>query len=243
MQGYRRQPSAYQKRYKTSRRKRGPQLSVSRIRRVGSVRQSMNVIPPMVRRGAEKKYFDVAVASYSCSADAPARTLLNGMDQGSTALTRIGNKINMDSIQVKGLIMPGQDTVTDPTHVRIMIVYDKQPNGAVWGVTDLLTSSSSNSFRNMAYQSRFKVIYDKTFAMGGFIQDVVNHAYDSNSCVRSINIYKKLPADARNSQYTGAGAGIATINTGSLYMLTISNVNDGTTYVFNAICRLRYYDY
>ena len=46
--------------------------------------------------------------------------------------------------------------------VRIIVYLDRQCNGAAAGVTDLLESASYLSFRNLANQSRFKFLYDKT---------------------------------------------------------------------------------
>ncbi len=45
-----------------------------------------------------------------------------------------------------------------------MLYWDKQCNGAAASVTDILESNNYNSFRNLANNKRFKILYSKIYA-------------------------------------------------------------------------------
>jgi len=101
--------------------------------------------------------------------------LLNGCAQGTTAFTRIGNRINIKSILIRACIQVPDADVNVPSFsqcVRIMIVKDRQPNGQSFAVGDLLdtTPTAGNvttHAMNLTYRQRFKVLCDRHYVLSG----------------------------------------------------------------------------
>ena len=104
----------------------------------------------------------------------------------------------MMSVQVRGFIKP-EDAVAPGANVvdnmaRIMIVYDRQPNGAIATIANILSAATSVSFMNLDNRDRFKVICDIHFKLGPRYLDTTatqTYAYSgANGDV--VNIYRKL---------------------------------------------------
>ena len=81
-------------------------------------------------------------------------TVLNDVAQGTTAITRLGRKILMKSVLVQG-------TLTNSSgQGRILIVYDRQANGAAPAATDVLTSNTIMAIQNLDNRDRFIILAD-----------------------------------------------------------------------------------
>lgn len=175
--------------------------------------------------------------------------LMNSLGVGGNINQRIGRKVTMKSIKMDMLLraacaapqlnalvgtQPGNPTPTYPMAIRLMIVYDRQTNGAAPQYADVLTSPgcagiqgavqqvqicSSNNLNN---RSRFLTIFDKTYYLGTQDKTVV-----------PISIYKKLnlPVIYSNNLTTSA-YDVSCIATGGLFFLAISDNN--TAVVANA---------
>ncbi len=106
----------------------------------------------------ERKIIDTQLTS-SASGTAPGLVQLTNLAQGNTDTTRIGNKIMITGIQFRYL-------VTDTVHnvARVMIIQDKQTNGAIFAATQVLDDISAGdaivSLRNRDEVKRFRVIHD-----------------------------------------------------------------------------------
>jgi len=150
-------------------------------------------------------------------------TLLNGLKLGTSAFARIGNKITMKSLYWSvafGLSSqdndPAVDTNINNVPVRMLIVYDKQTNGALPVLSDLLSAVSGvdnstsrsidvNSPNNLNNKDRFIVLADKRFIL-----------QTGGPSSRYIKKYKKLSTGV--AYKSGATAGtIADITSGGLY--------------------------
>lgn len=107
----------------------------------------------------ERKTIDSQVTNQA-SNTVPVFIQLTNIVQGNTDITRIGNKIMITGVQLKYTVT---DTVTNP--VRIMLVLDKQTNGALLAANDILEDSTTGdaiiSPRNRDESLRFRVLYDK----------------------------------------------------------------------------------
>lgn len=154
-------------------------------------------------------------------------TELNCVQQGATVANRIGNKIVIRSIHLKCAI----SAVANLCIARLMIVYDKQPNGAFPAITDILLDqpAGAGSFYgglNIANKSRFQIIRDAF------------HTIDPGQAqIQSINLYCK---GRWESEY-GANAGnIGDFRTGAVYLVAFYAVNP--IILSPAACRIRYYD-
>lgn len=188
------------------------------------------------------------------SGGAATFTLLNGLALGTSAFQRIGNKIAMKSLywslafgQNALDADPATDTNVVNSPVRMMIVYDKQPNGSLPVVGDLLSAFSGianttaraidiNSPNNLNNKDRFVVIADKRFVLSS----------NGNSS-RFIKKYKKLNTSV--AYKSGATVGdITDITSGSLYFVAfrdaeMNNIADPVaSVVMTGDIRLRYQD-
>lgn len=187
--------------------------------------------------GSELKFLDTALASTAVPAVGVVNTNLVVIPQGDTESNRNGRKVQVKSIWVKGTITlpPDQATSAASDRVRIMLVQDKQANGAVFTTTNVLVSGSYLAFRQLENQGRFNILYDQTFslnAMAGVGTATTEYA-------RGFNIYKKcnIPIEYDTSATTGA---ITTQRSNSLAILMISQANNVSLVDYNA--RVRYSD-
>jgi hypothetical protein len=117
------------KRYRKKRRKRKP-----------NVYQLSKRISSLARRETMKeelKYLDTNV-SISPSTS-PTNLLLNGLTTGDTGSTREGQKIFIRSLNFKWNLL-----IADTTNVvRLLILYDRQPNGSAPPIADIFTFTGS----------------------------------------------------------------------------------------------------
>jgi len=106
---------------------------------------------------------------------ASAGTIFNdtllGMVEGNTDQTRIGNKICVKSVMLRGQAIYNPNGTVAPQLVRVLVYLDKQANGATAAVTDILAAAAFNSFNNLDNSDRFRTLAEETFVMpasGGY---------------------------------------------------------------------------
>lgn len=184
----------------------------------------------------EHKLIDTAAAGYVCDTTGTV-TLMNGVAQGTDYTNRVGRKFVNLTVQLEGSIQP-LDTTTGPTKCRVMIIYDKQPNGALPAITDVLSASSSNSFMNLNNRDRFIVIRDINVTIGG-ISNVATQAYAQSPTVENVSVYKAIKMETIND---GTGATVGDIQSGSIFLLTIGDQAPGLGGAFVGALRVRFDD-
>jgi len=206
-----------------------------------------NRVPYCGRRGyrpnkVEKKVADLTVANYVADTTGAVTTLALPI-LGSDMTNRIGRKIQMKSLYIRGVLQresTAVDTVHDACLCRLIIVYDKQPNGAVPAITDILVTSSSISQLNLNNRDRFQVIKDKQWVLGPYwTQSTATTSFAvADRVTYPVKIFKKLNLE---TVFNAANGGtIADINTGALFMVTIGHRADGGS--FSVCTRVRYDD-
>lgn len=142
----------------------------------------------------------------------PAIYLMNGLVQGTDADNRNGRSILVKSLQC-ALNVEMIGTETD-TKFRFMVVIDKQPNGAVATVSQILQSTGTeNSLmapRNLNNRKRFVILKDQVMSLNEGVRRV-----------GFIKYYRKLNMHTTyNSSDTGT---ITDIATNALYVILWSN--------------------
>ena len=162
--------------------------------------------------------------------------LLNGLQLGTGAYQRIGNKVTMKSLYWSvafGLnsleVDPTVDAAVNNVPVRMMIVYDKQTNGVLPAVGDLLSGFTGlgnatartidvNSPNNLNNRDRFIVLADKRFIL-----------QTGGPSSRYIKKYKRLNTSV--AYKSGATVGdVSDITSGGLYFLAYRDLDMyGTT--------------
>ena len=105
--------------------------------------------------GIERKNIDDSSAKWASTSAGWSINCLNDVAQGTTAITRIGRKILMKSVLVQGLL-----ATNTGNSARVLIVYDRQPNGALPAATDVLTSNTIMAAQNLDNRDRFLILAD-----------------------------------------------------------------------------------
>lgn len=164
-----------------------------------------------VMRSAETKTTPIVVVG--APADDFGLTLLNGLSQGTTPTTRVGSKIVMTAINIKGII-----TIATQTQewLSIHLIYDKAPQGTaiskgnIFDLTGLDRHTPyGGPFRNVQINmDRYKILKTWDIYLDG-------DSKDGKNC-RRIDYYKKVKLPVQYS--TGNLGTISDIYGGSLYL-------------------------
>lgn len=211
-----------------------------------SLRRSAALVAPAVKRtggysframgGKELNFVDTTLSSSAISTT-PYLALLNGMAQGTTASTRIGRRIQMKSLEVKGWIQA--DSTATVNQVRWVVVLDKQANATAPAWLDVYDAAVPYSLRNISNKARFWVLHDS-----GLLTVTGNNttAGQQTDCsLVPIEFYKRINIPV---QYNSGSAGtIGDIQTNSLYFMAIGLTASGTADCqLNGTFRIRYDD-
>ena len=103
--------------------------------------------------------------NYQTSADStttPSLTLLNELGQGTSESNRIGSSVKNKSLYLR-FFCDNNQANSAPQYVRYIVVKDKQPNGAVPAITDILNGGTIQSARQINKAKRFHVYKDEVF--------------------------------------------------------------------------------
>jgi len=105
-----------------------------------------------------------------------AMTCVNAIAAGTSINNRVSRRVRMTSLEVDGWFVPIGTTVAahNPTYARMLIVYDRQSNGAIPNlnavIQDISNSSSGPSLTvactshfNLNNRDRFIVLLDERF--------------------------------------------------------------------------------
>lgn len=172
----------------------------------------------------EKKFADYTFSAAVSSTE--NFQLVNGLQQGDTASTREGQSIKIYSLYVRFYMTINASATT--TQIRIFVLMDKQPNGAVPTSGDLLQSNTNIlSPLLMGYGSRFKIFMDKVYRL------------DTNKLNLTIKKFFKFRF---HTKYGSGNAGtVADITKNSLYIMMVSDQATNTPNI-DFWARLRYID-
>jgi len=201
------------------------------------IRRVRNRVPLSVRAAGELKYFDIAATNYQADTTGSV-TVLNAMVVGDDNNTRDGRQISNTSLHVQGVVFP-QDTTTNNTVSRLMLIWDSQPNGAIAAVTDVLTAANSISTTNLNNRERFRILRDIRNPHGA-VSDVATQTYSNANNTHVINEFISLKG--LKTTYNATAAGIASVTTGALLMLTIGSAASTAGATYTLTTRLRFTD-
>lgn len=190
----------------------------------------------------ERKFKDTGFASVIN--DTTLIQQLTVIPEGNGESERIGRKITLRNIHVKGQLVLSPETLFTTKMsdwVEIYILQDTQTNGALFTGTDLLENDNIEAFRNLANSSRFKVLKKKTFSMNALVgiqtsEGPVTFATGEVTRAFSMNIQCDIPIEYDNSLTTGV---ITTVRSNNIYLCAISV--EGKC-VYGGTVRLRYSD-
>jgi hypothetical protein len=160
-----------------------------------------------------------------------AVTLLNGIAPGTSMAQRVGHVIHMSYLDMRCYTTVTAGTGVDQTH-RVLLVLDKQCNGAAPAVTDVLTYASTMSPYNLYNRKRFLILMDRTFNLNAVAQ---------GGSHKSWNVHKSIPYEVTYN--AGTAGTVADIITNSLYLVIVGSEAAGVTAgTSNVYSRLRFSD-
>lgn len=177
----------------------------------------------------ERKWVDNTPGVSATTVTTGTLTLLNAMTQGTTQNTRIGNRVYMRSVHLRiNQSFTGPTSPSSP--LRLLVVYDKESNGAAPTATDILTGDTISSPLNLNRPGRFLVLMDEYIPV-----------QNGNAAAYFCNRYVKLGLPVL---FNAGNAGtIADISSGAIYSY-ISHGGQSFTATTNSnnYCRLRFED-
>ena len=212
---------------------------------------------PAARTLGEKKGMDTAISFAQIPStvnDNSGMIVLNLIQQGAGSWNRVGRKVNLRSIRIRGEITHIQTTVSGNTFgqtVRCVVVWDKQPSSGtipqwqdMFGFTAQDGTEGTSMYAPIRYDNmdRFSILRDVTY-------DPQPGAKSGNPDViyyyNTIDEYIRL--GDRECVFSGQSnpMTIADISTGAIYFcIRAKNNNTISTYssVTNMTARLRYTD-
>ena len=214
---------------------------------------------PAARPLGEKKGMDTAISFgfiTSTVNDNSGMIVLNLIQQGAGSWNRVGRKVNLRSLRIRGDIIHQQTTevatgVTRGQTVRCVVVWDKQPSSGtipqwqdMFGFTAQDGTEGTSMYAPIRYDNmdRFSILRDVTYdpqpgAKSGD-PDVVTY-------YNTIDEYIRL--GDRECVFSGQSnpMTIADISSGAIYFCVRaknSNVNITQSSINNMTARLRYTD-
>lgn len=179
----------------------------------------------------EKKNLDSSLNFPAFATLTGSLTLLNASVAGGLPTNRVGRRINLASVLIRGAVQLAP-TSTGSSPVRIIIFFDKQTNKAAPAATDLLDVDTISGKQLLANSHRFRVLRD-------IIVPCVGTAGPQSFY---INEYIKF---TKQTEYIdGAGAGtVADITTGGLFALVYTSGGIGVAALQSGLnARVRFTD-
>lgn len=188
------------------------------------------------RRAGELKAVDTAPGNYACSST-PNISLINGVATGTDYTERIGRKIMLKSLFIRGYMLPADNT-SGPSLSRLLVVYDSQTNGTAPTITDILKTSDVRAQLNLDNRDRFKIIFDKQYVVA-VVDNTATQAIASGPTVHNVKLYKRLNHEV---QFSGTTAAVGSIATGSVYLVLLNDNVASLGTIFALSTRIRFTD-
>lgn len=195
----------------TSKARKRPRQGVTRT----VVTDRVVSVPPSVR---DLQYFDINGTGTTAAANMAYVSLFNPV-QGTASTSRFGDKIVMHSIQWK---MKLNNSITLP--IRIVLIYDSQPNGAVPTTPAPLTALRTEAFKDPDTRHRFTVIRD------WYITNTYGTTVSTNDQKHDA-VQTGLTQYNGESYFTGNAGTVADLRTGS-YVLCFYNTASEAAFVY-----------
>ncbi len=194
----------------------------------------------------ELKFHDVDIDQ--AVADLSAGVILgtdswNKIVQDVTEKTRVGRKCTVRSIGWRANLKYALNASTalgTPHTVRLMVVLDKQANGAAPTVTGVLESANYQSFNNLANTSRFMTLFDTTIPLNYQAAAGDGTTNDAAPLDHPFTFFKKcnIVLEFDDSVATGA---IGSIRSNNIFGIMISSIASSTASLDSKV-RLRFSD-
>jgi len=230
--------------------KRGDYIAA---RRATSSKHQASMGPPAGFYPArhEIKAVDIANNTYAFRNPGAALSsiLCNGLLAGASFYNRVGSRVELRNVHIRGQIQMTATSVT--SFLRMILVYDRQPNGALFTATDLLqnrdnagaTQTTAYSEINLDNRDRFQIVRDWTWYAppATYTAGVLTNgpSFPGNEGQDyDVNMFVKLKG--LGTQYKASTGLIGDITTGALVLVMMSSIDN--TWQFQGSIRTRFDD-
>ncbi len=195
----------------------------------------------------EKKFHDVPLGNTAVVAAGTFTSLLSGIAQGNTAITRVGMRAFVWSVDCK--VELDRFTLADVAAdskglVRVLMIQDKQSNGQTPTLAQVLSASTypTQSFHNPENQRRYNILYDKVHNIRPTSAYGITGASSVTGEVKVVHIKKSWTSGLKVVYQTGEAAGLsATIQDNNIWLLVVADA-DGDGVRFNVTSRMWFTD-
>lgn len=188
-----------------------------------------------IKAQEELKFLDTARATYQPTQSAGVVQLLNGIAQGDDYNSRDGRQATMRSVHVRGTV-ENNGVGAGALQARLLLVWDNAANGAALTVAQVMSADDAIAFPLIDNANRFTILRDWHEVIGA-TNNTATQAYAAGSNVMDIDFYVKL---SDLTQFSGTGATIASIQSGSLYLVMLSSINTAGGTLFKLATRVRF---
>lgn len=171
---------------------------------------------------------------------------LSSIAQGTTAVTRIGGKIEIKSVGVNIYVRMDNNAAHTANIHKFCLVLDKEPEaGGIAAYGDIFETVDPMSWREHTTSDRFVILKDWVFVTGPM--DIQVNTGSNNLQAYSISpgnstgyktLFKRINV---NAKYIGTGATQASIGSNQLLLTSIAYITDANTdHIMSA--RIRFLD-
>ncbi len=183
----------------------------------------------------ELKFFDKTLGTTVVTTAGILEATVNDIIQGPCDDERVGRKVTLRSLEVKGQMVLVSTTARADTTNRVRLVWyiDHQTNGVVAAVLELLATAGLESFRNLPNQGRFSILYDCTFDLNCRCAGTADFGAFTQGFEFKVPL--NLPIE-----FSGTTGLLATIRSNNIGFLMISKRSIGSTVEWHS--RVRYTD-
>jgi len=164
----------------------------------------------------------LAIAASTSSFSTPV--MLNPVGQGTGNNDRIGRKIAMTKLQLRWERWQGTG-VPDP--FRILVVYDRSPNGATPAITSILSGNGISTPVNLSNTDRFLILMD----IYPCAQQGMTELYMCNKENRKFS-------PALEARWTGSTGGVSDMTTGGIWVFWCNTGQVGTSQTLQIYSRI-----
>lgn len=172
----------------------------------------------------DRKYFDIAPASYNNDATGQISHINAGISQGDSVNQRDGKSYRVSSVWIRGRIFNG--TTSTYTHSVNYLVWDKQPFKALPAITDIMDTVNPVAFPNRDNAGRFKILRRWTYMLEGETDTTTQ----SGRTAQEIDEYVHLPRDCVVETVASSTSGaIGNVVRGALYFISVGKDSAGTS--------------
>lgn len=207
---------------------------------------------PLRRANAEKNAQTGAIVA-DPAANAGTTHLLNGISPGTGFNERVGRKFVIKSIQLRLHLSYRYMGDTSMAYgavpagiLRVVLVWDKQPNGVTPAITDIFVTNNAQSMTNLDNRNRFNILMDKVYSTPNMAQGETNAVDDHCISLGGTVCKKYKKCNLTTINNAGAAGTVADITTGALWLVLLSDAtaNDNPTVHHHVAgtARIRYLD-